>query len=197
MKYKLQLILISLMILSAIYTTSCESTLVLDVENQTDQTLLMRVDGNTYFMVLSHSTAKGGTTLTNPQHWLVEGINNNNEILFSKYYDYKGLKNTTLKVLIPSKESQPYLPITIENLTVDKVGIYVNDSFVGWIKSGGNMIKNLFPPDFTSIKVVVYAEPESIVNETKHIGPDKNILNKIFYRNELEESHWKLTITSP
>lgn len=40
------------------------------------------------------------------------------------------------------------------------------------------MLKKLFPPDFTSIKIVAYAEPETVVNGVTHIGPSRIVIDK-------------------
>ena len=57
----------------------------MSVENQTEQVLTMRVDGNTYFKVLPHQKAKGETVVVNYPPWLVEAINEDNEINFGRF----------------------------------------------------------------------------------------------------------------
>ena len=112
--FKTSLVVVPLLltlIVALLLTSGCELSLILEVENETDQTLTMGIDGAYYFNALPHTTTKGTTTLTNALAFFVEGVNKDGEILFSKYFSHTELRNTTLRVIIPPKEEKPYLPL--------------------------------------------------------------------------------------
>jgi len=182
------------MILLAVFATSCEPDLILEVENQTDQTLSMRVYSQPYFDVLPHTTTKGSTATTNYPPYFVDAVNKNGQIVYSKYFSSDELKNTTLKVVIPPREENPYLSLEVENRTIYIITIYIDNAIIGDVFACSSLRNRPLPPnrDNYAIKVVMW--DVVYAREHKHYPV---IINKTFSLAELEKDNWKIVAVNP
>jgi hypothetical protein len=141
MKRKYILAFIPLVVLASLFAiwlclnAIAEPSLNLKVENQSDQTLTIRVNGFSYFDVLPNSSAKGNAGITHFQKFFIEGVNKSGEIAYSKIFTAHDLiTNQRNLVVIPPTEEKPYLPLQIENKTNNNIWVYVDDATIGLVK---------------------------------------------------------------
>jgi hypothetical protein len=198
---KRALIMLSLLTLLApgvLTVAGCEPSLTLQVDNRTDENLAMTVDGIQYSDALPKTvtTVKTGIWATLSKHY-VEGVNKSGDVVFVRYYSIDEQQDTRLKVTIPSKEEIAYSLLEFQNTTSDRIGIYIEQAFIGLVPSGDILKKRLLPSNVPSYKIEVYSQPLSYRRGVTHIGPAKKLINNTFSREQLEERGWKIVVTDP
>jgi hypothetical protein len=199
MKYIGRLVLLSsiILLIFPLFTTSCEFGLILEVENQTDQTLTMRVRSEPCFDVLPHSITKGKTAvLTNDLKYFIDGTNKSGEIVYSKYFSKKELKDTTLKVVISPTEENTYLSLEFENRTSFTIWVAVDGAYIGRIESGASLRNKPLPSDSNTYTIRVEMDVVTLIGKTKN-STSQTILNQTFSRDELEKDNWKIVLFNP
>jgi len=192
------LLVIAGLLFSFAYGISHESDfppLSLQVENQTDQTITMRVDGKSYFTVPPRSTIKGlaGKYYLN---FFVEGINENGEIVYSRYlyendiYEEVGFltRKHFFRVLISPKEENPYLFLEVENRLSNPITVYVI-SAIGVVEPGTSLRTRPLPPDIDIYKIEAFENTSG-----RGWSGSKKIFSTTFSKAELEKQNWKLVI---
>jgi len=178
--------------------SSCEPGLYLQVENQTEYTVTIRVDGRPYFDVLPHTTATKVTITTNYPPYFVEGVSENGEIVYSRYFtrnDFIGstMKGSTVEIFILANESNPYLPLEIENLLNNEIILRVDGATICSVDAGATLRRRPLPSDLSTYAITV---TESYIGEEGY-RVYQSILDQTYSRDELEKQNWRITISNP
>ncbi len=190
--------LLGLLTLNVLAAVGCEPSLTLHVDNQTDQTLFIAVDGNQCFDALPKTVTKGetGVLATLSRHF-VEGVNKSGDVVFARYFSRAEQQDTTLKVTIQPTEENPYSPLEFENTTPDRIGIYIDQAFIGWVEAGTTIKKRLLPTNVPAYAIQVYSQTVSYTGFVTHLGQAKKIIDNTFRREQLEKDGWKIVVATP
>jgi hypothetical protein len=198
MKQILRIFFILLIFLLSLSAISCEPGLSLEVHNQTDRTVNMSVSGISFFNVLPHSVKTGVTITTNYPPYFVEGVRENGEIVFSRYFtraDFKGtsLQGSTIEVTILPNEENPYLPLEIENRLSNDINVVIDGADIGSIKKGATISYRPLP---NNLSVYPIKAIETYIGG-KGYRVYHTVLDKTFSRDELEKQNWRIIISNP
>ncbi|MFC1934235.1 hypothetical protein ACFLXX_03690 [Chloroflexota bacterium] len=183
--------------LTLLSVTACEPPVPLEVENQTDQTVTIYVQGGRYFSVSPNSTFKGKTALMIYSKYFIEGLNEDGEIIYSKTFDFNELSNLKWKIVIRSSETNPYLPLEVENRTANTIWVDVDFAPMGSVEPGASLKRRPLPSNVENYTIRVRTYEKTTTGNKTIIGPAQTIFNKTFSRNELEKQGWKIVVTSP
>ncbi len=187
MKIKKSATLLTLIVLILVLVTSCTIPLRLRVTNQTDWPVTMCVSGGVYFEVLPHQTAEGDTAPDVYTSYLIEGIKADGEVIYSRIHEK--VYGNDVEITITPTETDPYLPLEVENRTRYPIWIEVNSVMITYLMPCATIKKKPLPSDNNTYVIKAMADrPEKI-----YISIYEQTLN----RSELEKLGWKLTITGP
>jgi hypothetical protein len=194
-------VLLTLIILTLVVTsmvlTSCEPPLTLDVSNQTDQIVTMYVNGYKYFDVPPSRSIKSETVTVIYNSYFIEALNQEGQIVYSRIFDRSQYQVSRINIIVHSytfpivitpSESNPYLPLEVENKTDYVLYIYVNDTEIGELKPNTMFKKRPLSSVMNSF---------TITAETydKHASGDW-IYKKIFSINDFKNLNWDLVISN-
>ena len=194
-RFILSTLIILTIIMTSMVLTSCEPPLTLDVSNQTDQIVTMYVNGYEYFDVHPYRSIKSETITIIYNSYFIEALNQEDQIVYSRIFDRSQYKvsrikiisnSCTFKIVITPSESNPYLPLEVENETDYVLYIYVNDTEIGELKPNTMFKKRPLSSSMNSF---------TITAETydKHASGDW-IYKKIFSENDFTNLNWDLVI---
>jgi hypothetical protein len=194
MKYRrsiIQLICLILLLVTCLPTTfACRQIAYVEIENQSGQLLTIYVNGRRCSDVPAGGTVKVEVDTHYYFRNFIEGVNAQEQIIYSRIYGISYLEEADWKLVILPSEENPYLPLEIENTTDYFLYIYVDGLPIGRVESGASMKKRPLPPenDRYTIEALFdkYTDDDLLTTGTAY--------DQVWMKSALENMDWKIVI---